>query len=776
MFETSFIAPSATWIIETPSFAFRVACFIERMFGVPSELAGQPWQWALQRSMPVWAIVLLGAGLASAAWLSYVGLRGGRGARFTLGALRFGSLALVLLLLLGPSIEWPRERTERDVVHVLVDRSLSMRVRDERTQGGERRSRDEAAVEIADHAAWKRLAASHDVAWHALGARATPLAAPTDLPAADARRTLIAASIEDALHQGGGRPVAAIVLVTDGRSQDAIDGETLRRLKASAAPVFAVALGDPSGMADRAIVEVEHATRAFPKDRVPVQVTVSTGDSQPVRVALREQGSGRVLDERTEAPGADHRVRATLMGTRTEAGDANWEVVILPEGQDADAANDVRALRVNFVDRPLRVLYVDGWPRWEYRYLKNLLLREEGFESSVMLLSADRDFAQEGTAPIARLPATETEFAPFDVVVIGDVPGGFMDDARQRILREQVARRGAGVLWIGGERATPGSWRGTPLEDLLPFRGSLEVARWDEPVTMRPTPLANRLGLLELGDASSGWPGDLGAGGAGWARLEWAQRIDARDLKPTVETWATAEPATPTAKSVAMPLVVSMRFGAGSVAYVGTDETWRWRHGRGETLPERFWIQIIRHLARGGLRGDSRRPALEVEPSTATVDQPVRVTLDGGEVQGDRVVVEARRADGAEVIEISLTPEGGGRFGSAWSPPREGEWSLRASPQAGVSADEAHLQVRSEEPELVDASPDHAGLQRLAEATGGRVVRASDLDSLDALVPVRSVIVRQPLRWPLAQRWPLYALLGALLVAEWLGRRALRLS
>ena len=749
---------------------------IERLFGVPADLAGQPWHWALQRPLPVWAIVLLAAGLLAAAWLSYAGLRGGRGARAALGLARFAALALVMLLLLGPSIEWPRERTERDVVHVLVDRSLSMRVRDERGSGGERRSRDAAAKEIAEDEAWKRVATRHDLSWHALGARATPIDGPAALPAAEARRTLVAAGIEDALRQSGGRPVAGIVLLTDGRSQDALDGDTLRRLKAGGAPIFAVALGDPTGMADRAIVEVEHPTRAFPKDRVPVQVTISTGDAQPVRVALREQGSGRVLDERTETPGDDRRVRVTLMGTRTEAGDANWEVAILPEGQDADAANDLRAVRVNFLDRPLRVLFVDGWPRWEYRYLKNLLLREEGFESSVMLLSADRDFAQEGTAPIARLPATEAEFAPFDVIVIGDVPGGFMDDARQRVIREQVARRGAGVLWIGGERATPGSWRGTPLEDLLPFRGSLELARWDEAVVMRPTPLATRLGLLELGDASGGWPIELASDGAGWARLEWAQRIDARDLKPTVETWATAEPATRGAKTSAAPLLVSMRFGAGSVAYLGTDETWRWRHGRGETLPERFWIQIIRHLARSGLRGDARRPALEADPGSATVDQPVRITLDGGDVQAERVVVEARRADGAEVVEITLLPEGGGRFGAAWPAPREGEWTLRVSPRSGVSAEEARVQVRSEEPELVDASPDHASLQRLVEATGGRLVRASEAASIESLLPVRSVIVRQPLRWPLAHRWPLYALLAALLLAEWLGRRALRLS
>ena len=336
---------------------------LERILGVPGDLADQPWNWALQRPMPAWALLLLALALALAAWLSYMGLRGGRAARATLGTLRFVLLAIVALLLLGPAIEWPRERVERDVVHILVDRSLSMRVRDARSEDGARQSRDEAALALVRQPAWDRLAGQHDLSWHALGARATPVSAPSELPAAEARRTLVAAGIEDAIRQSGGRPVAGIVVLTDGRSQDMLDGDTLRRLKASAAAVFPVALGDPSGRADRAIVEVEHPTRAFPKDRVPVQVVVSTGDDDPVRVALRDTSTGRVLDERTEAPGADRRVRATLTGMRAAAGDANWEVVILPEGQDADATNDLRALRVSFIDRPLRVLYVDGWPR-----------------------------------------------------------------------------------------------------------------------------------------------------------------------------------------------------------------------------------------------------------------------------------------------------------------------------------------------------------------------------------------------------------------------------
>ena len=65
---------------------------------------------------------------------------------------------------------------------------------------------------------------------------------------------------------------------------------------------------------------------------------------------------------------------------------------------------------MEFVDRPVRVLYIEGSSRWEYRYFKNLLLREKDVDSSVMLLSADRDFAQEGNMAVTRIPTTREEF------------------------------------------------------------------------------------------------------------------------------------------------------------------------------------------------------------------------------------------------------------------------------------------------------------------------------------------------------------------------------
>ncbi|NCY17783.1 MAG: hypothetical protein EBX39_13705, partial [Actinobacteria bacterium] len=369
-----------------------------------------------------------------------------------------------------------------------ADRSRSLQVSDEHAVDGRRISRDERLQSLLQDPVWSRVKRSHQVLWFGCTGAVTAITDPSKPPPATGGRTLLAASVQDAMRFMEGRLVGSIVLISDGRSQDTFDASTLAALRRSGISIFVVPLGDPASAADRSIMEVEHPQRVFPRDRVPVQVTVASIGDEPVHVVLRDRVTGRVLDRVEARRGSDGRLHATLTGDRDGSGTATWEVAIDPASADADPSNDHRNIDISSVDRPLRVLYLDGRPRWEFRYLRSILLREAGMESSIMLLSADRDFAQEGTAPLARLPATAEELAPFDVIVIGDVPAGAIDATRQRIIQEQVARRGAGLVWIGGERSTPSSWEGSPLEELLPFRGSLDVPRWDEPVLMQPTP------------------------------------------------------------------------------------------------------------------------------------------------------------------------------------------------------------------------------------------------------------------------------------------------
>merc|ERR1711965_1201187 len=120
-----------------------------------------------------------------------------------------------------------------------------------------------------------------------------------------------------------------------------------------------------------------------------------------------------------------------------------------------------------------------------------------------------------------------------------------------------------------------------------------------------PTPVAERLGVLRLADEASGegWPEDLTDPTFGWSQLQWVQRIDRERIKPTAEILAEAVPVDDSI-SETTPLVITMRYGAGQILYVATDEIWRWRYGRGEQLYERFWVQLLRLLGREAVESD----------------------------------------------------------------------------------------------------------------------------------------------------------------------------
>src|SRR5690606_19970297 len=111
----------------------------------------------------------------------------------------------------------------------------------------------------------------------------------------------------------------------------------------------------------------------------------------------------------------------------------------------------------------------------------------------------------------------------------------------------------------------------------------------------------------------------------GWSQLRWVQRIDPTRLKPTAEVLAeTVMPIS--AEDANVPLVVLMRYGAGRSIYVATDEIWRWRYGRGELLPEQFWMQILRMLGRDAL-GAGEQAIFMAGPRRVEAHQPVRLDL-----------------------------------------------------------------------------------------------------------------------------------------------------
>lgn len=761
---------------------------------IPEGAEGLRFGWEHPLPAWLWALILLAA--AAVAFASYWRLAGTPRVRAALAVARALLLLLLVALLCGPRVVLPQERVEPDWVLVLADRSESMSIADGDVVNGRRLTRDEELAAAVSRGAplWSELAKSKRVVWLGFHAGAFDLATedgvPVEFGEATGRRTRVGAALDQALQRAAARPISGVIVFSDGRTTDPPSRALLRKLQAEAAPVYTVPLGSTEALGDLAIRRVVAPDRAFVRDKVPVTIDLERfgGASGSISAVARlvDTRTGAELDRAEITPETTGEV--TLAGRTEEPGEVAWRVVVESGAPDLVAENNERLVRIEFVERPLRVLLVEGYPRWEYHYLKNLLVREKSIESSIMLLSADRDFAQEGDVPITRLPRTAEEFGVYDLIVIGDVPSTFFTPEQLLLIRDAVAERGAGLLWMGGPRATPKSWSETVLADLLPMRPPLDLQAIGEPVNMVPTPQASRLGVLQiiLGD-QAGWPNELADPSYGWSQLQYAQRIEPSQLKPTSEALATT---TEVMSGDALPLVVAMRYGAGQSIYVATDEIWRWRYGRGEDLPEQFWIQLVRMLGRQRLSiGD---PAvLEVEPRRTVAGQPVRIVLrllDEQLARPDRasVRVSIESTDGRRLAELDLQQAdgAGGEYAAAWVPEpgagvdELGEFVVRIDDPTVVDPEvsrlSATLAVERPDDERRQPETDHALLASLAAETGGAVLRPEELVSLK--LPNREVRTENPITEPIWNTPLALALALLLLTTEWVGRKMIRLA
>lgn len=771
-------------------------------------------RFAFERPIPAWGwVTIVGLALVVAFW-SYSRLVGRGWVRGMLSVVRGGLLVLLAVLIAGPQLVQTNESVERDWLIVMADRSASMTIPDVAEGAGERRTRDEQLARALEshRAMFESLARERTVVWLGFDSGVYDVAGPTGqasssgLGAPEGRRTLLGSALEQALSRAVARPLSAVVVLSDGRSSDELSRAALRRLQTDLVPVHTVALGSADPVGDVAIRRIDAPRVAFVGDITPVRVDLErvgrSAGAGPERVTVRltDTLTGAVLDEQevefapddagdAAAAGGSQARSVALTHRSDDPGAAAWTVEVIPDRADLVAENNAGAVELELVDRPMRVLYIDGYPRWEQRYLRSLLIRENSIVSSTLMLAPDRRFTQEGDVEIDALPDSPERWAEFDTVILGDVSPDVFTEQQLTGLRDHVALRGAGLIWIAGPGHTPSAWWNTPLADVLPFvKEATDGSALDEPVLLAAMPDAARLGVLQLGMTEDEvWPAELSDPQTGWSMLRWAQRLDPAGIKPTAEVLAMAEPATDPSR--ATPLMLLMRYGAGRSLYVATDEIWRWRYGRGEKLYERFWLQLIRMLGRESLARSGALAILEADPSRAVVDQPVRVVmelLDQSLVDMGlpTITVELERAPGpgesgpARPIEMVLRPDEGGRqaFAAVWLPSQPGVWTIKPTDSSLVPLGlSRRVEVVLPDDELRSPETDHVLLSRLSDQTGGRTFTPEDLGQLTEHLPNRQVRLVNEVTESLWDTPLALILVVLLLTFEWVGRRVISL-
>jgi uncharacterized membrane protein len=769
-----------------------------------------------------WPAVLFAGCLLLAVVWSYRGAFTSR-LRWICAALKVLGICALALCLLEPLWSGQHARPGANVFAIVADNSQSLQVKDAEAPGP--RADQLRALLDPEHARWQSaLEDNYEVRRFFFDTRLQPTRDFHEL-GFDGRATALGSALAGLKERFEGRPLAGVLLVTDG---NATDVHVAPADLAGLPPMYPVALGRDSALCDVALGQVNITQTAFEDAPVSIQAEVTcaglTGENI---VAQLLDASGRKIHESTqrarkandtlafhfecrpEKPGVSfYRLRVGLQNEITQSATPGLS-------REATLFNNSRVLAVDRGQGPYRVLYVAGRPNWEYKFLNRALEEDDQVQfvglMRVALREAKFDFrgrSGETGNPLFRgfgsqsredterydqpvliplnpreelelhsgFPSTPEELYRYQAVIIDDLEAGFFTQDQAALLQRFVSERGGGFLMLGGmECFQQGKYQRTPVGDMLPVYLDLPD---DTPI---PGPVRFNL-------AREGWLQP-------WARLRQNEadekaRLEAmpafqvlnpaRDIKPGASIVAKATDE----RGKEYPALVTQRFGRGRTAALMIGDFWRWGLQNAEMHRDldKAWRQLVRWL----VSDVPRQIELTVEPAADAAGEDVNLQvrarnpkfepLDDGvvwvEVQpwdttnAAAATVRLRAEPSlkeAGVYEASYVPHGtGGYLARVYATNSVGLEVGRA--EAGWATDLAAEEFRSLQPNL-DL------LREIARRTGGELVAVNNLADFARRQPQRPAPVMEAWTAPAWHTPVVFAFALACFAGEWGLRR-----
>jgi uncharacterized membrane protein len=726
--------------------------------------------------LPLWALVPLIAALGVLSWLAYRRAPILPRRRRVLSALRLITLLLLLVLLMRPLARSADADAARAVVPVLVDTSRSMSIED---AGGMRRI--DRVRQLLESELLPALSARFQPEILSFGESVEP-SAVQDLTASG-RRSDLTAAVEGLRERYRGRAIAGIVLLSDG-------GETSRGDRPIAeppAPVFPIGVGSRTIARDSEVLSVTAAEAVLDDSRVDLTVSAVAHGRLSAPLELRLLENGRPLEVRRVTPAADGTPVSELFHVTPGKGAATVYTVEIPAAAgELIPENNTRSVLVQPPSRARRVLLVQGAPGFEHSFLRRAWAGDTGLDVDSVVRKgkneqgSDTFYIQAAAARSPMLasgyPVKREDLFGYDAIVLANVEGATLTAAQLEATRDFVSKRGGGLLVLGAQSFLRRGLNDTPLEDVLPL-DLADRGRGVMPASDTVTRAANRVSLTSAGETH---PIMQLSAALEETRKRWEAVPALASIAPLggPRAGASVLAVTSSPGGTSRALVAVQRFGDGrSMVFTG-EAAWRWRMMLPATdrAYETFWRQAVRWIALPATDPVTVRPPTGATPGDvvtwriaardasfeplrdATVD--VRITRPDGKVDSIAAAAESGGADGTFVARYR--PEDAGVYRATAEVRRPGGAPLSSTAPALVGGSDT---------EMTDPRLNVSVLQAIAMASAGQMIEAGQsgvlIEQLRAALPAAALLVRRDL-WH--SGWS-FALLVALLAAEWVLRR-----
>jgi len=643
------------------------------------------------------------------------------------------------------------------------------------------KTREAAAVAALEGGVLAGLRQRFQTRLYRLGRDLTPSDGPREImPVEPATR--IGENLKRLATETSDLPVGAIVLLSDGGQNSSGGGsgigrDVLQALRNRRLPVHTVGFGREASAHDVEIEDLSIAASAIAQSRISATVSLTQRGYAGKRAKLTVLDGAKQIAEREITLAADGRIQAEPIffpaGT-AGAKSLTFSIETLP-GEE-NLANNSMTRPILVSDAKRRILYVEGEPRWEYKFIRRAEAEDPTVELVSMLRTSENKIYRQGISDPSELaggfPARPENLFGYTGIIIGSVDADYFTPLQQELLREYVDRRGGGILFLGGRFSlSDGGWGASSLSDLLPTvlpQGKNNFHR--NAATVELTAQGLNSPITQLLD-------DPAKNAQRWKKLTYlADYEDAGRPKPGATVLADLH-----SGRRKLPLLITESYGHGRTAILATGGTWRWQMSEalGDPSHDLFWQQLLRWL-------------VAESPGPVVASMPVRLLMDEGRVALKAQVRDKQfqQATNAHVTAhivgpqetnafIDLTPSGStpGLYETEWTAQTAGTYLAEVTAEsAGGQPQELGRDVVTFEREDGVAENFHTEqnrrlLEQLASDTGGRYWTPSELKNLPGEVSYSEAGISVRNTKELWDMPIIFLLLLGLPIIEWLLRR-----
>jgi len=750
-------------------------------------------QFALLGAWPPWMlIVLILAAGVTLAWLirSHLAqaahiMRSWR--VWVIWGLQTILATIVLVLLWQPAITVAELKPQQNIIAVLVDDSRSMGI----TEDGS--TREAQAVAALQNGVLSNLNRSFQTRLYRIDDIAARIDNLNGLQA-NALSTRIGDSLKQLAAETSDLPIGAVVLLSDGGDNTGSIGEdAINALRARHIPVHTVGFGRERALHDVELEDAVVATRALAGSRLAAKITWRqrgyAGSKLNLTVRDVSTGQGKVLASRSITLGPEGNLQTeTLMFDIGGAGAKTIQLAAAPLPGEENTANNALTRVVNVSSEPRRILYIEGEPRWEYKFTRQAEEDDRMVQIVSMVRTSENKTYRQGISDPKELvdgfPSRPEDLFGYQGLLIGSIEAGYFTPNQQELIREFVDRRGGGLLLLGGQFSlADGGWNATNLTDLFPTILPTNAGTFHREADPKSGTSHTFAELAPAGADSiiTRLVDDPATNAAKWKKLPYL--MDYEDPgAPKPGAAVLANMITPEGRK--LPLLTTENYGRGHTAIMATGGSWRWQMSSplGDTAHDLFWQQLLRWLVSDtpGHVSASASSQVLLDNGALTLTADVR-DLQYNPAPDARVEAHILGPSGVSaLVEMTPVPDGPGQFQAAWSVPKPGAYlteitAQRADPNTRavkeLGRDVLTFQRMDGVAENFHTEQNRELLEHLATQTGGRYWKPSELGKLAGSIPYSEagVTIRQTMDlWNL----PLVFLLLLLLrFSEWWLRR-----